>query len=363
MKTRSIIGIICVCLLLQLLSGCGWITSIWESAQETSVYITNEPIIIGEVLNNPLNSKQYDTEVFMTTVDGKLYFRSPYHYANPFSSHISVFADGSIESLYPAYWTAFCTVGPYIYYYMSAEDPYTVDVYCFNVQSGEEQYLLSSRHENGARLRAWECYFEEDGILYILKDDVEYMYYPVVGTTVGEPTEKQSEYRYGSMNYVYQTLSKPQLTGYDQNGNAIHYHELIPKGVMSVIPCESGLLIHNLWYGNLLYFVVGETGELITLFEYPCDHSYSALNAYGDYAYFSVLRFRDYDLFAAWFPGDDKYGTYRINLNTLEMEKINDNVYRGLYIFDDTGIYACDQRGCIYKLDFDGNVIMTLLEY
>ena len=48
--------------------------------------------------------------------------------------------------------------------------------------------------------------------------------------------------------------------------------------------------------------------------------------------------------------------------NTGETVKLSDAVYTGLYIFDDEGIYACDGKGRIYFLDFDANVIDTLVQ-
>ena len=353
------IGILCMCLVLQVLSGCDRI----PSGTGRPPAITNEPIVINAPLNNPINNIQYDADVYMTTADGKLYFYSRSSSINPFAYHIAVFDNGSIDPVCRIHGAVFYAIGPYFYYYKHAEDPYTVDVYCYNVLSGQDEYLLSSLHKGGVSLHPCECYYEEDGVLYIPQDEEEYLHYPVVGTTVGEPVKKQVEYQYGTMSYVYQWREGGKLTGCDREGNILYYHERIPTGFLSVIPCEDGLLIHNPGNGNLLYFIVGETGEVITLFEFPCDRSYSAVNVYGDYAYFSVLRFRNFDLFAAWFPGDDKYGTYRIDLRTLEMEQISRNVYDALYIFDDNGIFACDLDECIYKLDFDGNVIMTLYEY
>ena len=59
---------------------------------------------------------------------------------------------------------------------------------------------------------------------------------------------------------------------------------------------------------------------------------------------------------------DEMEGLYRINLLDGNIVKISDLFFDGLYIFDDTGIFACDEYCSIFKLGFDGEVIDTLLE-
>ena len=49
-------------------------------------------------------------------------------------------------------------------------------------------------------------------------------------------------------------------------------------------------------------------------------------------------------------------GTYRISLKDYSVEKLNDNIYDGLYYFGDAYIYACDRDGGIYRLNLDGSV-------
>ena len=61
------------------------------------------------------------------------------------------------------------------------------------------------------------------------------------------------------------------------------------------------------------------------------------------------------------FENDNVKGTYRINLDDYSMEKISDMIFDGMFIFDDAGIFACDENNKVYKLDFDGNVIKRLL--
>ena len=87
---------------------------------------------------------------------------------------------------------------------------------------------------------------------------------------------------------------------------------------------------------------------------------------YRDTVYLSVKRYQNGGTYGAGgsesIPDDTVSGTYRISLSDCSSEKISDEIYSGLFIFDDSGIFACDENGRVYWLDFDGNVIGTLLE-
>ena len=49
-------------------------------------------------------------------------------------------------------------------------------------------------------------------------------------------------------------------------------------------------------------------------------------------------------------------GTYRISLKNYSVEKLNDNIYDGLYYFGGDYLYACNRDGCMYRLNLDGSV-------
>lgn len=85
-------------------------------------------------------------------------------------------------------------------------------------------------------------------------------------------------------------------------------------------------------------------------------------NVFEDKLYYYVERYEKYGILGMTrFENDEIEGTFIINLKDLSVEKVSDKIYNGLYIFDDTGIYACDDKCNIVKLDFDGKMVGTLL--
>lgn len=131
----------------------------------------------------------------------------------------------------------------------------------------------------------------------------------------------------------------------------------------ALYPCENGLLVHEPYGVYLLTLIPEDTQEPVRLLE-CCPYAFCAANVHNGYVYVSMERRAGYNPFLERHIRsifETIYGTYRISLEDYSIERLSDEVYKGLYIFDDAGIYAVqDSRVC--KLDFDGNEIMTILE-
>ena len=88
----------------------------------------------------------------------------------------------------------------------------------------------------------------------------------------------------------------------------------------------------------------------------------SSAALHNNYLYYSFLRYEKYGTIGyVRYKDDTQAGTYRISLDDFSIEKLSDRVYDSLYIFDESGIYAGDEKGRIYKLDFDGNIMDVIL--
>ena len=61
------------------------------------------------------------------------------------------------------------------------------------------------------------------------------------------------------------------------------------------------------------------------------------------------------------FENDTEEGTWRIDLKDGTKEKINDYIFCGMYTFDDTCIYCCDEDENIYRMELDGEVSPILV--
>ena len=98
------------------------------------------------------------------------------------------------------------------------------------------------------------------------------------------------------------------------------------------------------------------------LIEKECEVK-SAVTVVGSDVYFSLDRWEEeYGFYQLrHFKNDTIPGTYRISLKDFSMKKISDEIYDGLYNFDDTCLYVCYKQN-IYQIDFDGNVQKVLLK-
>lgn len=236
--------------------------------------------------------------------------------------------------------------------------PREYELMCMNLATGDVEYLETIPSF------AWSgIIYSADGTCYIPKDDrpgepiVEY--YIAKDATLSEPVEMAERYMLGSNQYA---IEKGDLIRYDEAGNREVVKDYVELGFHCLIPCESGLLVFRHGSSYVLDYIPEDTQTVVELFHYRGFASNAGVNIHDNYVYISCEMF---DKLGE--KGTEKGsaapfdGTYRISLTDYTVEKLNDVFYDGLYIYDDTGIYAT-KVGCIYKLDFDGNVIMTLME-
>jgi len=132
----------------------------------------------------------------------------------------------------------------------------------------------------------------------------------------------------------------------------------------ALVPYQDGLLLMNNGSQNLVYYIESD-GTISSLFpEIPCKSTLSCINFYENYIFVSFLRrgeLTNYETFE-YYENDTLSGTYRIDMTDRSVKKISDNIYNGMYIFDDSGIYACNRDGDIHHLDFDGNVVNKVVD-
>ena len=134
----------------------------------------------------------------------------------------------------------------------------------------------------------------------------------------------------------------------------------------TLISTQYGLVVHCSGYskgGKQHLYLIQPTGEAVELLSFPCLYSVSAINIFDEKLYYSMKRYEKYgEIGMTRYENDEVEGSYIINLTDLSAEKVSNMIFDGLYIFDDSGIIACDENCNIYKLDYKGNVIDVLLE-
>lgn len=174
-------------------------------------------------------------------------------------------------------------------------------------------------------------------------------YYPIEGTQLKEKVDSV-EPRYPLGDYTY-TVEQAYVVAYTPDGERIELENEFRY--MALVPCERGLLLFSRYYPNSLYLIQQPGTEPELLMKCP-SFLEGGIAVYKNSVYVSFDSWED--------SPEDAGGTYRIDLEDFSKEKISDEGYRGLYIFDDTGIFACDKEGSIVKLDWNGKVTKTLLK-
>ena len=314
-----------------------------------------QDVVISEYQYHPANSRQYEASVQMGVFDGYLYF-SPESSSENDARLLYVLKDGKMEQVTQLLQDVMAMGEGYVYY-SGVNGDAGWGLNCYEIAADKAEILMPmERHVRGNSMDWRTSYLAEDGTYCFYEGDT---CYPISGTRVGEPAQGPETYTVGDYSYYVEgrTLMRKRADETPQSLSAY-----APDGVKSMISCQGGLLIHNAYNGNLLYFVEEASGEIVELFSVPCIYAVSAVNVHGKDVYLSFKRFEKEGLFGSYerFRNDTLEGTYRISLEDKSAEKISDEIYDGLYIFDDTGIYACNEDCHIYKLGFDGNVIMTI---
>ena len=323
----------------------------------------------SELVNHPGNYKQMDAYYAMGVSEGKLYICA--------DNQLFVFEDGSMKELRNAIEQTVAgtfngrrtrqVIANDCLYFAAVSDiseNQPKGLYAYDLRSGSLTLLA----EETSRMNEGDFFIDENKTLYIAADEAKTHYYPIRGCDVGDRIEIAEQYAYSDQLYIFRnTPNDISLIHVDEEGNEINLigENKIPPDVRSyVIPCDNGILLHNAAHNLPLYYIEGETGKIVELFpEIEAMEMQTAVNIHNNYVYFSLLRYEKWaDLGMARFENDTLEGTYRISLTDYSVEKISDHIYNGLFIFDDSGIYACNQAGDIYKLDFDGNRIMEIVK-
>lgn len=309
---------------------------------------------------NPANDMQYGAYTHLGVSEGKLYFwpSGLIHFVNRtrFDRNICVFTPDGAERLSRLDYGLQSIRNGFAYYCQEGAD-YTWSFCSLNLETGEKKLLLENLKTS------LDFYYQEDTLYYSGNSDSS-AFYPILEGCVLPLRSGLQMFRLSQGQYFLNDC------WIDENAQIVFRHdgvdsvlEEIPMGTKSLIPTQAGLLVHAAGHGELLYLIPDGENTVIELFSDPCFLSDSAVNVHGDYAYLSVKRYY-FDLErdgSRPIDDDPSTGTFRINLKNYSCEKLSDSTYNGLFIFDDSGIYATDDQGRILFLDFEGKMLQALL--
>ena len=324
--------------------------------------VTKEPVVITDSFYNQANHYQSAANVCMGEDSGQLYFNIISYGATSDETtllyYFSVFENGTVRKIKKIEddIDAASIANGKFYYWKYPDDGKSLVVY--NIDTEEERTITSA---HGVIV---DLFIDASGAIRFSDGGDEYYAVPSdLSVNLSErPTFQAGEYTY-SLSFEGNRWTNPCIIRTDRAGREKIIE--LEHGRKALIPCDYGVLVHNQGQEHLLYLIDNE-GSIQELFYVPCMSSISAVNVYGDYAYISFQRYEKYGklgLGGVSFENDTLQGTWRISLSTGESEKISDNIYNGIYIFDNTGMYVCDDESNIYKLNFEGEIIQVLLEH
>lgn len=334
----------------------------------SNVYVTPDPVVISDPIFSPGNQLQPYASVRLTVANNRLYMYTPMSSsvgAGTYDGFLCVFDNGGLQKVKEFPSNVLELYDGKLYYALSDDATGTNSLICYQISSQEETSVVTYSH----RISKTESMRSgAKGEMYYPSDNAASSYYHIQDGKVSETGPIEDKFVFGNKTYTYikgevngKYINK--IVSSSMDGEIIRdYQGSIGNGSCRIIPCSNGLLIHNAISPDMLYFIDGESGDVIELFTVDGERTLSTVNIYGEYVFISFARYKDYD--QMWFSRyeyDTMEGTWRISLTDFTAEKLNSYIYNGLYIFDSSGIYACDDDCNIYKLDFDGNVIMTLL--
>ncbi len=337
-----------------------------------SVAFLQGPGEITGIVSCPGNNRQRQASVWLGCYDKQLYYfggRKAGADKTKYDDSLYVFQDGGLVEVFPlsrgkGEISILGIVDCFLYYWdYRGSDYENIRLYCYNLESNKESLLYSGHLYGVASL-----YFANDGSVYFPlfpESGKAAQFVHVSGESVLGVKPLTDGYPLGENTYYveseYYDVVVERISKTDHDGNKLDEIPFESAHRRSMIPYEDGLLVHNEGLESLLY-QIHEDGSVTKLFSVPCLGTTSAVNTHGTDAYISVLRYEKYgEKGMLRYENDLLSGTYRISLIDGSTEKISDMYFNGLYNFDDSCFYCCDQQGNIYKMKFDGTTEPILL--
>ena len=340
------------------LTGC---VSITNQTNKTGLFAESRPIIAQE-----------DATLWLSSHEGKLYIYSSsmpralrsYEYClcRMNSDSLTIIGSLSLEGQTDHDLSRIAgQLDGKLYFYSTADDMQSLHMMELEtgktdkIWEGDQRIFRQNILADGNELwiRLFDCGMQGD---YLLVKDGNAQ---VIPNTI-------KPYSLGTREYVlnYGMGVYPRLM-YRENGEEWQDMGLNCGDDCSLIKTSCGLVIHNKGYSvhdEQILYLIQNNGAVTELLSFPCLYSQSALNVRGETLYFSIKRYAEYgEIGMKRFKNDALEGTYLINLKDLGVNKVSDKIFDGLYIFNESGIFASDAHCNVYKLNFDGDIIDTIM--
>ena len=356
------------------------ILAVFSSCSESTFRANDVSVSVKSNGFSYANSKQDCMGIEMQVIDESLYLYMPRQDAylepsvfvfgkNSVSKMENVLITNRFKTLWNDHLRGFGNGYMYIERYPGKATeihyPKKAELICYDLVTGEMSTLLST--EDASSLNTA---FDENGGFYCSirenNSGKEKRYQGIQGNRLMEQMVKKPDLRSGTVSEVLKAYNEhTQMLSDRQLDCALDTFEAFGINSECILyPCSSGWLVY-LNHNTMPLCLVSSDGSVSKVFEIECFASICSFNIYGNQSYFSFRRYEKWDdsmqYYLEPYENDTISGTYRIDLTDFSTTKISDNSYRGLFIFDDSSVFAVDKDYGVYQLDANGNLMNTLV--
>ncbi|MBQ7247440.1 MAG: hypothetical protein IJS22_05065 [Lachnospiraceae bacterium] len=183
-------------------------------------------------------------------------------------------------------------------------------------------------------------------------------------------TQEGEKIQIGDRYYYIRKPTKydyPRLYVSDSSGRESSVDDVSTRACMAIFPVPEGIIIFgtsNITPQPIALYYINSSGETDVIFSCG-DKSVASFSINERYAFISLRRYRYTPIsLVRWqrYEDDDISGTYRISLEDFSVTKISEQVYEGMYIFDNEGVYACDEETNIWYFNNDGSELRAIIK-
>lgn len=373
-KALSLLTVIS--LLLALLPGC--------SKFEYSPYVTTADIKIENYSPSISNTRTKNTQSDgIAYSNGKLFLyfyqtpgwnslmplqekiaRKRYDYEDYYRTLVCI-ENGKINTIEKHVCGLYGSYGDYVYFcWVDVDNGHDHYVCAYNARTNTVDRICKLRY---CRVNLWGHDFTPDGVLRLFDSGNATLAYHIKENEVlglFETKLSSETIQLGGNTYIIDG-SRIYCNKKDMTEDITDQFPFSKSGNLQFHPVGDGVAVETSYSYNCQFAAyIKSNGEVVSLQpESECDQSRHTLCVYGDYVFISFQRLTTKSFLNEPVPykDDDISGTYRIDVRDFSRTKISDEYYEIMYIFDDTGIFV-GRYGRTYKIDFDGNPLLTIVE-
>ncbi len=226
------------------------------------------------------------------------------------------------------------------------------------LDSGEESSILYVDFLRGRKAYAMRMtHTEDDQLMFHFDTDKDSTCTVMDGTIPIDQPCQEPVYVLGDYQYF---VDHKTMTVYQINSDGKQEPIYDGKGYTQVelFPQKRGILLYARNQSRPLYWI-DEQGQMIELiYINSLNYPTTTMNFSEESIYISVKSLSKIDTFfgkPVHVRGDPHSGTYRISTDDFSIEKVDDTIYSGIFVFGEGVLFACDEDGSVFQFDQNWN--------